>query len=595
MVETVQQRIAGTVQVDLFDKAENVDEWLTPVLESEPVVGLSFFWDADEVEDDVVITNNRVSVFVVGLRERCLVFQPRGVDQLPSKLVELFGHTALIKATCGFSPVYLRKLTERGLTLCQYMDLGDIERKFNKEAPKKDIATLAEETFGLPSAPSEALSQWSAETLSQAQIEWAVSLAVVCVHVYHSNQDKVQKMIRRLALACPEKGCQRYFSTEKSLDHHLQVAHNHPAPLDPNTHQCPRCIKHFRSATALVQHIEVAHPDHSLPRPDTTDGLTHTFYCGDCETRFSSRAELEVHQAQRNHKTERFVCELCAKTFTHRSALDMHFDVTHSSANGEVVHSCDVCGRCFNTLDALYQHQQCVGHSLPEICNVCAASYSTKEQLLEHYESTGHNDFFLCGDCPKKFVDKDALMKHQHSTGHTQGGRASELPAFAARRAALANIRRNFPARPPVRPSAPDAKPVLPPSATATRPSRGDVGGRMPYPRSMAMAPSLDDPHRPAPAPWSPQGKAYPRTAVDARGLPEGTPAELFARMAAVSEPQSRVGFPGMGGMVPGGYAYHGHPHPGMQPPQQQPQQQPTPQQLALLAQHGLVPSSMAP
>uniref|UniRef100_A0A7S4GFR7 C2H2-type domain-containing protein n=1 Tax=Eutreptiella gymnastica TaxID=73025 RepID=A0A7S4GFR7_9EUGL len=441
---TVQRLLNSTTKVVVTSNVQEIEQWITEnVSEAEGVVGCSLLWDQDDVDGEVFTTNHQISLFQIALRGECLLARVHDLEEMPPKLRELIEDSNIIKAMCGFNATYLRKLRERGFTLCHYMDLGDMERKLNKEAAKKDLSTLAEERFSLPFGESMVSSCWSAATLSEAQINFAASLALVCIHVYWANEQRVQRMVRRLALPCSEPDCQRYFSSQKSLDHHKQVAHDYPAPLDPNAHQCPRCIKHFRSPTALVQHIEVSHPEYLLPRPDTTDGLTHTFFCGECDASFHTREDLESHQKLVGHKAEKYVCEICAKTFTHRSALDMHYDVTHGNTSGDAVHLCAVCNRCFSTLDALYQHQQCVGHSLNEICNVCAASFMSREALEEHYAETGHNNFYLCGSCPKKFADKDALSKHEHSTGHEGGGRACDMPPFPVRRAALANMRRN--------------------------------------------------------------------------------------------------------------------------------------------------------
>eukprot|EP00667_Euglena_gracilis_P000737 EG_transcript_737 len=348
---------------------------------------------------------------------------------------------------CGFTSTCLRKLLDCGFTLCHYLDLGDMERKLNKEAPKKDLATLAKDHFELPFGDCLAASKWSSQELTPEQVTWAATTAVVCMEVYAANEQRVQKMVRRLALPCLEEGCQRYFSSQKSLDHHKQVQHDYPAPVDPNAHRCPCCIKHFRSSTALVQHIEVSHPEHHLRRPDTADGQTHKFFCNDCDTSFDSRDELLQHHQRSGHTAEKFICQKCTKTFTHRSALDMHYDVTHGENSGNVMYACTYlnCGRSFSTLDALYQHQQCVGHSLREVCNVCAASFESLPALQDHYAETGHDAHYLCGECPKKFADKDALSKHEHSTGHAGGGRACDMPSFSARRATLATARRAGP------------------------------------------------------------------------------------------------------------------------------------------------------
>ena len=48
-------------------------------------------------------------------------------------------------------------------------------------------------------------------------------------HVYAANEQRMQRMMPCLALPCPEAGCERYFSSQKSLEH-KQVCAWLPAP-----------------------------------------------------------------------------------------------------------------------------------------------------------------------------------------------------------------------------------------------------------------------------------------------------------------------------------------------------------------------------
>ncbi len=71
------------------------------------------------------------------------------------------------------------------------------ERKFNKEAPKKDLRALGEECFTLPFGECMAGTSWSGPELSPEQVQWAAATALVCAHVYAANEQRVQRMVRR--------------------------------------------------------------------------------------------------------------------------------------------------------------------------------------------------------------------------------------------------------------------------------------------------------------------------------------------------------------------------------------------------------------
>lgn len=51
-----------------------------------------------------------------------------------------------------------------------------------------------------------------------------------------------------------------------------------------------------------------------------------------------------------------------------------------------------VCGKEFNSANALMKHEDVSGHVQGCQCEVCGAQFSSDSQLEKHYKKTAHNE-----------------------------------------------------------------------------------------------------------------------------------------------------------------------------------------------------------
>ena len=101
-------------------------------------------------------------------------------------------------------------------------------------------------------------------------------------------------------------------------------------------------------------------------------------------------------------------CEVCGKTFTYQSRLNVHL----RRHNGEKPFNCEVCGKKFARKDNLQDHMRSHTGEKPFPCEVCGRSFSQKSHLSTHIKI--HTDFapFKCHLCEKRFTTNDKLKLH---------------------------------------------------------------------------------------------------------------------------------------------------------------------------------------
>ncbi|XP_055902490.1 zinc finger protein ZFP2-like [Eupeodes corollae] len=182
----------------------------------------------------------------------------------------------------------------------------------------------------------------------------------------------------------PCNRCTRKFMQKISLEHH-QKLHD-----DPNFNKhvsCDICGKFYINKQTLKAHIRSIHVDvgkkyvceecgaqfkgiSSLK----THKITHTgefpFECMKCDRRFQSKANLFVHLD--THTETPYVCEICHKPSTTLRGLRLHM-VNHSD---EKPHKCHMCGNAYKRVTALKKHLIVHSGIRPYSCNFCERTFA---------------------------------------------------------------------------------------------------------------------------------------------------------------------------------------------------------------------------
>uniref|UniRef100_A0A1A8USP6 Zinc finger protein 473 n=1 Tax=Nothobranchius furzeri TaxID=105023 RepID=A0A1A8USP6_NOTFU len=222
-----------------------------------------------------------------------------------------------------------------------------------------------------------------------------------------------------------------------------------PTITNKNLKVCPVCSKSFDRFKTLNKHIQ----SHTEDRP---------YHCIHCERRFKHIDNLKRHQlyAVCRNKTTRFTrtnrasksgvsggdpqrplpkmpvwCSNCGKNFDCLSALEEHQEtVCRPETCG--AKRCPDCGKEFKTMTTLKVHQRIHNplfckeckkvlsnkpaferHKLlhrPMQCTMCEETFIILRRLREHYEK--QHDFsgpFPCPQCDKSFIQLSYLAIHQ--------------------------------------------------------------------------------------------------------------------------------------------------------------------------------------
>ena len=224
--------------------------------------------------------------------------------------------------------------------------------------------------------------------------------------------------------------CHESFRDKKDALNHFMVFHN-----KKHIYPCGFCFKSFFSITYLRNHLKMTH-DKLVPSqqcPICLDNITFTkkklrnhifkdhrsakFICDICHKNICTKSALEKHikQMHSSDKTK-YTCEVCEKDYYSRLPFDNHV----AKHNGEPTFQCLQCSKKCYTAFYLQRHEV-YNHKNGEekvFCTQC--DYSTKKMsTLKRHMSGVHNDDrpFNCDSCDAKFKFKGAMSIHRKIHG----------------------------------------------------------------------------------------------------------------------------------------------------------------------------------
>jgi KRAB domain-containing zinc finger protein len=129
-------------------------------------------------------------------------------------------------------------------------------------------------------------------------------------------------------------GCGMVFFTRQQIYSHLKEVHRRS-----DIHfQCDYCLKIFKRKSHLIRHI-FSHAD-----------LLTCNICGEKRNKFTMHQHYEVKHLNK----PKYECDLCARIFKYKTALEIHIKRIHSK--GEF--SCYLCNQKYKKINGLLDHDK---------------------------------------------------------------------------------------------------------------------------------------------------------------------------------------------------------------------------------------------
>ena len=179
-----------------------------------------------------------------------------------------------------------------------------------------------------------------------------------------------------------------------------------------NSYQCQYCTVNVKLKSNLYKHIREVHQGKLYKRKKSEE----RFMCDLCPKSYHSSRALERHKTFIHKGIKSFKCDLCDKSYSDNTPLRIHKETTHSE---EGSFNCKECHKSFTHNHKLKQHMK-RAHILTknvkcDYCDKMFHKYSIKEHIQFHFDlDSGKYRCDKCGiNCGKNSLLRKHMLTHQ--------------------------------------------------------------------------------------------------------------------------------------------------------------------------------------
>ncbi|XP_021699285.1 zinc finger protein 62 [Aedes aegypti] len=225
--------------------------------------------------------------------------------------------------------------------------------------------------------------------------------------------------------------CGRRFYKKRQLYEHCQ------RHVNPDTFHCEICKKSFPDSEGLEKHNQWIHtPDSEKPfKCEICDSVfikeyllknhlmyhlaieQKIYYCKDCDRPFGAPSYLRTHLEAIHGAASSWVCDICAKGFSHKSFLEAHRLSHTEEGAASLKRQCEHCKKWLKNAKSFTRHLKRCQSGGPVTCDVCGKEVANEVSLASHkrfYHS--EQPVYPCSYCGKIF--KRLIRHREHEANH---------------------------------------------------------------------------------------------------------------------------------------------------------------------------------
>ena len=192
--------------------------------------------------------------------------------------------------------------------------------------------------------------------------------------------------------------CSNMFSNLSNLKAHVRRKHSEDFLI--KDHECETCKKTYRFKENLMRH-----------RKDVHSGKNYK--CDFCGDSFTTEGNLKRHRRTNHLKPNIKECEFCDFKHRNKKQIMKHQRLNHLHQMKD--RKCNLCNKSFSHISQMELHKKYVHENKKDFkCHICFKTFSQNSHLRRHQKALHviEREKFDCFICSKKLLSKHNLKLH---------------------------------------------------------------------------------------------------------------------------------------------------------------------------------------